>query len=82
MEGQRRDFRRVHTRGGVGGRTSLGAGAGGAARGCGRWWPHTLPLRARGVKEDCALMERHDAAVEECGPGEGPRGGGVEPAAG
>ena len=37
---------------------------------------------ACGVKEDRALMERHDAAVEECGPGEGPRGGGVEPAAG
>ena len=51
----------------------VGAGGGGRIRClCG----------ACGVKEDRALMERHDAAVEECGPGEGPRGGGVEPAAG
>ena len=54
--------RRVHTRGGVGERTSLGAGAGDATCGCG--------------------SERYDAAVEECGPGKGPRGGGVAPAAG
>ena len=51
----------------------VGAGGGGRIRClCG----------ACGVNEDCALMERHDAAVEECGPGEGPRGGGAEPAAG
>ena len=37
---------------------------------------------ARGAQEDRAFTERPDAAVEECGPGEGPRGGGVEPAAG
>ena len=36
----------------------VGAGGGGRIRClCG----------ARGVKEDCALVERHDAAVEECG---------------
>ena len=51
----------------------VGAGGGGCIRClCG----------ACGVKEDYALMERHDAAVVECGPGEVPRGGGVEPAAG
>ena len=53
----------------------LRGGAGGAGRVrclCG----------ARGDQEDCALTEGNDAAVEERGLGEGPRGGGVEPAAG
>ena len=39
---------------------------------------------ACGAQEDRAVTERHDAAMEECGPGgpEGPRGGSVEPTAG
>ena len=37
---------------------------------------------AGGAKEERAVTERHDAAVVECGPAEGPRGGYVEPTAG
>ena len=59
---------------------------GGRGRRCSAWVRAVVAAyaasAARGAKEDCALMERHDAAVEECGPGEGPRGGGAEPAAG
>ena len=56
---------------------------GGRSRRCSAWDTRIRCLcGACGVKEDCALMERHDAAVVECGPGEGPRGGGAEPAAG
>ena len=51
----------------------MGAGGGGRVRClCG----------ARGAQEDRAVTEHNDAAVEERGPGEGPWGGGVEPAAG
>ena len=74
---------RVHTRGGVGERTSLGAGAGEVqCVGAGGGGRIRCLCGARGAKKDCALMERHDAAMEERGPGKGPRGGGVEPAAG
>ena len=56
---------------------------GGRGRRCSAWVRAVVAAYAAGgAKEDCALMESHDAAVEECGPGEGPRGGGAEPAAG
>ena len=51
----------------------VGAGGGGRIRClCG----------GREAQEDRAVTERNNAAVEERGLGEGPRGGGVEPAAG
>ena len=37
---------------------------------------------AGGAEEDRAVTEHHNAAVVECGPEEGPRGGGAEPTAG
>ena len=60
------------------------------------WWlgPEKLCMGADGggcvrrfrgtgrAQEERAVTERHDAAVVECGPGDGPRGGCVEPAAG
>ena len=82
MEGQRRDLGAfIREAEQVGGPAwgqgpevqRVGAGGGGRIR---------LFRGAGGAKEDCTLMERHDAAVEECGPGEGPRVGGAESAAG
>ena len=37
---------------------------------------------AGGIQENGAVTDGNDAAVEERGPGKGPRGGSVEPAAG